>query len=66
MTKKYAYCSTVQRTFVQDHRYVLNLTLSCPPIVLLLVLSVTPFKIDQNKNKNHLIAKVPKLGNEMR
>ena len=33
---------------------------------LLLVFSVTPFKIDQNKNKNRLIDKVQKLGNERR
>ena len=33
---------------------------------LLLVFSVTPFKIDQNKNQNHSIDKVQNLGNERR
>ena len=33
---------------------------------LLLVFSVTPFKIDQNKNQNRSIDKVQKLGNERR
>ena len=33
---------------------------------LLLVFSVTPFKIDQNKNKNRSIDKVQNLGNERR
>ena len=32
--------------------------------VLLLVFSVTPFKIDQNKNHNYPIDKVQNLGNE--
>ena len=32
----------------------------------LLVFSVTPFKIDQNKNQNRLIDKVHNLGNERR
>ena len=32
----------------------------------LLVFSVTPFKIDQNKNQNHSIDKVQNLGNERR
>ena len=32
--------------------------------VLLLVYSVTPFKIDQNKNQNRLIDKVQNRGNE--
>ena len=32
----------------------------------LLVLSVTPFEIDQNKNQNRWIDKVQKLGNERR
>ena len=31
---------------------------------MLLVFSVTPFKIDQNKNQNHSIDKVQNLGNE--
>ena len=31
---------------------------------LLLVFSVTPFKIDQNKNQNRSIDKVHNLGNE--
>ena len=31
---------------------------------LLLVFSVTPFKIDQNKNQNRSIDKVQNLGNE--
>ena len=30
---------------------------------VLLVFSVTPFKIDQNKNQNHSIDKVQNLGN---
>ena len=34
--------------------------------VLLLVFSVTPFKIDQNKNQNRPIDKVQNLGNERR
>ena len=34
--------------------------------VLLLVFSVTPFKIDQNKNQNRSIDKVQNLGNERR
>ena len=33
-------------------------------IFLLLVFSVTPFKIDQNKNQNRSIDKVQNLGNE--
>ena len=32
----------------------------------MLVFSVTPFKIDQNKNKNRSIDKVQNLGNERR
>ena len=32
----------------------------------MLVFSVTPFKIDQNKNQNRLIDKVHNLGNERR
>ena len=32
----------------------------------LLVFSVTPFKIDENKNQNHSIDKVQNLGNERR
>ena len=35
-------------------------------IPLLLVFSVTPFKIDQNKNQNRSIDKVQNLGNERR
>ena len=33
---------------------------------ILLVFSVTPFKIDENKNKNRSIDKVQNLGNERR
>ena len=33
---------------------------------VLLVFSVTPFKIDQNQNQNHLTDKVQNLGNERR
>ena len=33
---------------------------------VLLVLSVTPFKIDQNQNQNRSIDKVQNLGNERR
>ena len=33
---------------------------------VLLVFSVTPFKIDQNKNQNRSIDKVQNLGNERR
>ena len=33
---------------------------------ILLVFSVTPFKIDQNKNQNHSIYNVHNLGNERR
>ena len=36
----------------------------CP--FILLVFSVTPFKIDQNKNQNRSIDKVQNLGNERR
>ena len=36
------------------------------PSSLLLVFSVTPFKIDHNKNKNRSIDKVQNLGNERR
>ena len=36
------------------------------PRILLLVFSVTPFKIDQNKNQNRPIDKVQNLGNERR
>ena len=32
----------------------------------LLVFSVTPFKIDENKNQNHSIDKIQNLGNERR
>ena len=35
-------------------------------LTVLLVFSVTPFKIDQNKNQNRSIYKVRKLGNERR
>ena len=35
-------------------------------VVQLLVFSVTPFKIDQNKNQNRSIDKVQNLGNERR
>ena len=35
-------------------------------IQLLLVFSVTPFKIDQNKNQNRSIDKVQNLGNKRR
>ena len=35
-------------------------------VELLLVCSVTPFKIDQNKNQNRSIDKVRNLGNERR
>ena len=35
-------------------------------IQLLLVFSVTPFKIDQNKNQNRSIDEVQNLGNERR
>ena len=35
-------------------------------VELLLVFSVTPFKIDQNKNPNRSIDKVRNLGNERR
>ena len=38
----------------------------CPEQFLLLVFSVTPFKIDQNKNKNLSIDKGQNLGNERR
>ena len=41
-------------------------SLSFPTIILLLVFSVTPFKIDQNKNQNRSIDKVQNLGNERR
>ena len=37
-----------------------------PLSLLLLVFSVTPFKIDQNKNQNRSIDKVQNLGNERR
>ena len=33
---------------------------------VLLVFSVTPFKIDENKNQNHSTDKVQNLGNERR
>ena len=36
------------------------------PSAILLVFSVTPFKIDQNKNQNRSIDKVQNLGNERR
>ena len=36
------------------------------PACILLVFSVTPFKIDQNKNQNRSIDKVQNLGNESR
>ena len=39
-------------------------TCSTENIHLLLVFSVTPFKIDQNKNQNRPIDKVQNLGNE--
>ena len=35
-------------------------------VELLLVCSVTPFKVDQNKNQNRSIDKVRNLGNERR
>ena len=35
-------------------------------LYLLLVFSVTPFKIDQNKNQNRPIDEVQNLGNERR
>ena len=39
-------------------------SLHCIHIMLLLVFSVTPLKIDQNKNQNHFIDKVQNLENE--
>ena len=36
------------------------------PLTVLLVFSVTPFKVDQNKNQNRSIGKVQNLGNERR
>ena len=36
------------------------------PLTVLLVFSVTPFRIDQNKNQNSSIDKVQNLGNERR
>ena len=38
--------------------------LLCVKKYLLLVFSVTPFKIDQNKNQNRSIGKVQNLGNK--
>ena len=35
-------------------------------IIILLVFSVTPFKIDENKNQNHSLDKVQNLENERR
>ena len=35
-------------------------------VFVLLVFSVTPFKIDENKNQNHSIDKIQNLGNERR
>ena len=35
-------------------------------VPLLLVFSITPFKIDQNQNQNHSTDKVQNLGNERR
>ena len=40
--------------------------LTCMLKILLLVFSVTPFKIDQNKNQNRPIDKVQNLGNKRR
>ena len=41
-------------------------TLPLNDYLQLLVFSVTPFKIDENKNQNHSIDKVQNLGNERR
>ena len=38
----------------------------CETVILLLVFSDTPFKIDQNQNQNRSIVKVQNLGNERR
>ena len=43
-----------------------SLHLSAPQNIILLVFSVTPFKIDQNKNQNRSIDKVQNLRNERR
>ena len=34
--------------------------------IVLLVFSVTPFKVDQNNHQNHTTGKVQNLGNERR
>ena len=54
----------IQRPKNSYNRNFMRLENSPPP--LLLVFSVTPFKIDQNKNQNRLIDKVQNLGNERR
>ena len=44
----------------------LRLHVTKDAVTELLVFSVTPFKIDQNKNQNHSTDKVQNLGNERR
>ena len=48
------------------HKYLRPITPLTRKIILLLVFSVTPFKIDQNKNQNRPIDEVQNLGYERR
>ena len=56
------------KTFLTKYLYKRDSNASKRTCILtvLLVFSVTPFKIDQNKNQNRSIYKVRKLGNERR
>ena len=55
--RKFATCTTYIAAALLDTRKAVK---------QLLVFTVTPFKIDQNKNQNRLIDKVQNLGNERR
>ena len=56
------------KTFLTKYLYKRDSNASKRTCILtvLLVFSVTPFKIDQNKNQNRSIDKVQNLGNERR
>ena len=51
---------------VSIQRFVNSCLANSLSVKILLVFSVKPFKIDQNKNQNHYTDKVQNLGNERR
>ena len=58
--------SSSEQIFSENCRWVPLKNSENKPLHVLLVFSVTPFKIDQNKNQNRSIDKVQNLGNERR